>query len=762
MTDATAALEERIRLLEEENSALRAGSASAKEPQTGPRPRGGWWRALLAAVCITLAAILVPVSILGAWARAELVNEDAFVATFAPLAKDPDVQNLVIEKATGAIESAVDIDGLTTDLFDGIASLNLPPKAAAALQLLKQPAIAGVHSLVGQAVTGIVQSDTFATIWQKALVTSHRALVASATGDKSGVITVDGKGVVGIQLGPIIAELKSALVAQGFGFASAIPEINTTIVVAQSESLLLVSTVYNIATAVGYWLPFVTLGLFALGILIARRRQTAVLGVGVGFALGAGFLAAALTGASVVLGLQAPSLGIPSQTLNTIYFAVVGAMRDAAVVFTFLGVVIALAAWLGGRSRPARRIRRFFGSLTTSARHALQRRGLQTGRTGQWLFQQRLLVRIALVILSAIVLFSIRPVTFGSIVGTVAVALLVWLVIELLSRAPGDPVRDPSASDDDEDASDDEEEDCRARGHRSPVRLPYGTWPSPVSAVTATAASARFDGARFVGDEIWWAQSVPDEGGRMTVYARSTDGSVRDLLPAPWNARSSVHEYGGGAWSATPEGALVFVDRGDPRVWITTGGAPRPLTAPAPGIRYGGLSVQAGRLLAVRETHRSDETTGHDIVAVPLDGSAATSEAGIEVLADGEGGFVAQPALSPDGARLAWIAWRHPAMPWDGARLRVRERGGSAREIAGTGCALQPVWTGEHELTFLDDRSGRWNLARSAPDPSGSRPSRAPTPTRAVPCGFSGLGGMRRSRTDGSPRCARTGRTRSS
>lgn len=441
MSDTTAALEQRIRELEAENTALRAaGGEGTPPPPAREAKRGGWWRALVSAICITLASILVPVSIVGSWARVQLVSEDAFVATFAPLAHDPDVQNLVIEKATGAIDDSVDIDGITNDLFDGLAGLGLPPRAESALQLLRQPAIAGVHSLVNTAVTRIVQSDAFAEIWRKALVASHRALVASATGDQSGAITVNGQGVVGIQLGPVIDELKSALEQQGFGFASAIPTINATIVVAQSDALLVVNTVYNLAVTIGYWLPVLALVLFAAGILAARRRSVALLGTGIGFTVGAGVLAIALSAASVVLGLNAPSLGIPSQTLDTIYFAVVDAMRDTSVVLVFLGLIIAIAAWLGGRWRPAARVRRFSASLTATARHGLQRRGLSTGRFGEGLYRWRLAVRIAIIVVTVAVVFVFfRPLTFATVITALVIALVVWLIVELLSRHPDDP-----------------------------------------------------------------------------------------------------------------------------------------------------------------------------------------------------------------------------------------------------------------------------------------------------------------------------------
>jgi dipeptidyl aminopeptidase/acylaminoacyl peptidase len=242
--------------------------------------------------------------------------------------------------------------------------------------------------------------------------------------------------------------------------------------------------------------------------------------------------------------------------------------------------------------------------------------------------------------------------------------------------------------------------------------VPYGAWPSPLTAAEVSAASARFDGARFVGDEVWWAQSAPEQGGRMTVRRQRADGAVEEVLPAPWNARSGVHEYGGGAWAATDAGELLFVERADQRIHaLAPGAAPRPLTPADAGMRFGGLVWAAGRLVAVRETI-APEGTAHDIVAVPLDGSAADDAGRLEVLASGSD-FVAQPALSPDGTRLAWIAWDHPDMPWDRARIRVAGGGRAPLEIETAGCSLQPVWTGPDELTFADDASGRWNLVRA-------------------------------------------------
>jgi dipeptidyl aminopeptidase/acylaminoacyl peptidase len=248
--------------------------------------------------------------------------------------------------------------------------------------------------------------------------------------------------------------------------------------------------------------------------------------------------------------------------------------------------------------------------------------------------------------------------------------------------------------------------------------LPYGSWPSPLTASAVASASARFDGARFVGDEVWWAEGVPSEAGRTAVRRRRADGSVEDVLPAPWSARSRVHEYGGGAWTASDDGVLFFVDGSDQRVRAVRAGAgPVELTPPLDGVAYGGLTWQHGQLLAVREQQLGDRTPARAIVRIDPHG------AGVEELAAGSD-FVAQPALSSDGRRLAWISWDHPAMPWDRTTLRVATLDGEAGigtgVTDGASAAVQPVWLDDGTLLYSDDRDGRWNLRRLTLGTSGA------------------------------------------
>ncbi|QLD12714.1 prolyl oligopeptidase family serine peptidase [Microbacterium oleivorans] len=251
-------------------------------------------------------------------------------------------------------------------------------------------------------------------------------------------------------------------------------------------------------------------------------------------------------------------------------------------------------------------------------------------------------------------------------------------------------------------------------------QLPYGSWPSPLTARWASASSLRLDGAAFVGDEIWWGESLPDEAGRVAVMRRAIDGSVEAVLPAPWNARSRVHEYGGGAWTASDDGVLFFVDKSDQRIRrLRPGGEPEALTPEDGGTHYGGLRWQRGTLLAVRERERPGATPERHIVRIDGASSGAASDpvAAVSELAGGSD-FVAQPALSPDGSHLAWVAWDHPDMPWDRTRIRVVDLDAPhvVRDVtSGTTAALQPEWSADGDLVLLDEPTGRWNLYRVDP-----------------------------------------------
>ena len=266
----------------------------------------------------------------------------------------------------------------------------------------------------------------------------------------------------------------------------------------------------------------------------------------------------------------------------------------------------------------------------------------------------------------------------------------------------------------------------------------YGEWPSPIDGADVARKQVSLTFPVIDAAGVWWQESRPEQGGRLAVVCQGPDGVSRDVLPAPWNARTRVHEYGGRSYLPVP-GGFIFANFADQRLyWCSGTEDPEPLT-PAPGLdaadRFADFVLSPGgdEVWCVRERHSaSQDGNGQDgnsqggdgritraIVAVPLDGSAANAPAAIRVLVSGSD-FYAYPVPSPDGTRLAWICWDHPRMPWDGTELRVaalgdagpagdqsRQRlvmGGDAESV------LAPVWRDDHSLYAISDRSGWWNL----------------------------------------------------
>ena len=246
---------------------------------------------------------------------------------------------------------------------------------------------------------------------------------------------------------------------------------------------------------------------------------------------------------------------------------------------------------------------------------------------------------------------------------------------------------------------------------------PYGSWRSPITADLITSGGGELRWLTASADLLYWIESRPHEGGRDVLVRRTPDGRQVDVSPQGFNARSRVHEYGGGA--AAVKGTIaVFSNFADQRLYRVDGdAAPVAITAapPSPSShRYadGVITFDGSALVTVRERHE-DGAVVNDIVLLPLDGSAAPHA----LLTERD--FVSTPRLSPDGRSLAWLAWDHPNMPWDGTELFVAPLGidgqlGEPRLVAGgeQESIFQPQWSPDGVLHFVSDRTGWWNLYR--------------------------------------------------
>jgi dipeptidyl aminopeptidase/acylaminoacyl peptidase len=248
-----------------------------------------------------------------------------------------------------------------------------------------------------------------------------------------------------------------------------------------------------------------------------------------------------------------------------------------------------------------------------------------------------------------------------------------------------------------------------------PRIAPHGSWKSPVTADLIASGTVRLGQVHLDGDDVYWIESRPTEGGRNVIVRRTPDGRTADVTPAPFNARTRVHEYGGADY-AVNGGVVYFSNFADQRLYRQARGeAPQPIT-PAGELRYADAVVDRprSRLLCVREDHSAaGREPANTLVSLPLEseGEAITLAAGND--------FYGAARLSPDGSRLAWITWNHPDMPWDATELWVAElqadgTAGRAERVAGGSgeSIVQPDWSPEGVLHFISDRTGWWNLYR--------------------------------------------------
>jgi dipeptidyl aminopeptidase/acylaminoacyl peptidase len=241
--------------------------------------------------------------------------------------------------------------------------------------------------------------------------------------------------------------------------------------------------------------------------------------------------------------------------------------------------------------------------------------------------------------------------------------------------------------------------------------ISYGWWPSPIGADLVAARSTSYDAVHTTGDTIAWLESRPADS-RTVVATWTADQGTRDATPEGFDVGTSIHAYGGGAYTYTPAG-LVAVNAEDQRLHlIDRDGVARPITPPSDD-RYGDLQpLDATTLVCVRERPGGPD----ELAVLPLDSSAPPRP-----VHEGHD-FYAYPQISRDRRQLAWVTWDDPNLPWDGSDLWVADLLGTglnvhlgpARHVAGSTdeSVTQPEWGPDGVLHFISDRGGWWNLHR--------------------------------------------------
>ena len=413
---------------------------AAPPPSRGPGWRGAW-RPIVATVLVVLIAVLAPLSVVARWAHWEIGDTDRYVATVTPLASDPDVQNAIADRVTTEIFNYVDVPALTNQIVDALDSRGLPPRVAAGLQALAVPLTTAIQNFVHDKVLAFVQSSAFQDAWIEANRVAHSQLVVALTGQSNGAVEVNG-GTVSINLAALIETVKTQLVDQGFTVASKIPTVNASFVLLESADLTKAQTAFHLLDTAATVLPIITLVLFAILVAVSRSKRRGLIAGGLAVAAGMMLLGLIIAIIRPLYLSAIPTDQIPQAAAAAIYDTLMGFIRMNVRGILLIALVVAFAGWVSGSGAAASSLRRGTSSMVVNLRDR-RGRGFGTGAFGAALWTYRTGWRIGIAALAVVVLLFMSPITGPDVVWTLVIALVVWLVLELLS---GPPVADAASA----------------------------------------------------------------------------------------------------------------------------------------------------------------------------------------------------------------------------------------------------------------------------------------------------------------------------
>lgn len=378
-------------------------------------------RSFFSALLIVIGCVLAPLCIVARWTASEVGDTDRYVATVAPLASDPDVQQAVAGRVTNAVMQHIDL----ANLLEGVAPADRP-RLEKALGKLGNSLEGAVRSFVQDRAQDIVASDAFEKLWTEANRRIHAAVDKALTGSGGGAIKLTNDAVE-IDLGPVIDQVKQRLVAEGLTVAQRIPEIHTSFTVFQSQDIGKIKTGFRLLELASTWLPIIAVVCLVAGVLLSAHRRRSLVAAVLGVAFAALLLGIALTVFRAIYLDRLPA-SVSQPAAESVYDAMIHFLRTTIRMVITLGVVIALAAWLSGPGRYALVARQLWTSGIAATRATAGRAGLRTGPVGPWVRRYRTWI-IWVLVAAAVLTYLLWPYPTGWVVFGLALALLFALAI---------------------------------------------------------------------------------------------------------------------------------------------------------------------------------------------------------------------------------------------------------------------------------------------------------------------------------------------
>ncbi|WP_215909511.1 hypothetical protein [Streptacidiphilus fuscans] len=407
---------------------LEAGGAAGQREHHRVRATGS-------AVLIVVAAVLSLLAVISVWANDQVTDTNRFVATMAPLASDPQVQDALTTRVTNVVVQQINVPSLVGQLSQAASQKGVPPKAANLIGSLSGPIGSGITSLVGNVVNKVVTSPAFATVWTNAMRTAHASMVKALTGQGGGAVSLANNQVT-IDLAPIIEQVKTQLVGAGLGLASKIPTVHATFTVYSSKSIGKLKSYLRLLQILGNWMPVIAVLVAAAGVYLARDRRRALIGAAIGVAAAMLLLGVTLAVFRSYFLDQLPP-GVNAGAAGSVYDALIHFLRVTVRAVGALAVLVALGAFFIGPSRTATFIRAACSTGIGGVRQAADQIGFRAGPVEPFVRRWKRWIGIAILLITAVVFVFWDHPTGLVVFWFALVVLAAFGIREFLAPGPG-------------------------------------------------------------------------------------------------------------------------------------------------------------------------------------------------------------------------------------------------------------------------------------------------------------------------------------
>jgi Short C-terminal domain len=327
-------------------STSRAAAATAADSPAEPAAvtKIGKGRLIGVDALIVVTTILAVVGMLAVWANRLLFNPDNWANTSTQLLENAQIRNAASNYIVDQLYKNVNVAALLKS--------GLPPR----LDPLAGPAAGALRNVAVQGTEFALQRPAVQSLWETANRVADQSLIAVVDGKRGPVGTESG--VVTLNLGAILDNV-AARFGLPSGLSSNLPPNVATLTIFKSDQLSFVQKVGKAIKGLALLLTILVPLLYLLAILLARAHRRRTL-MSVGFAIViAGIVG--IAGRAILKNAIVDSL-VNNEAQRPAARATVGIgtalLAEIAAAFILFGLVVVVAAWFAGPSRPASAARR--------------------------------------------------------------------------------------------------------------------------------------------------------------------------------------------------------------------------------------------------------------------------------------------------------------------------------------------------------------------------------------------------------------------